>query len=330
LPIGVHPGGFDTWRWPELFALDVSIGAPPDSFFSGGQHWDTPPLHPERLREQGYGYLISCLRHHMRHARFLRVDHVMGLHRLYWIPAGSTATEGVYVGYPALELYAVLLLEARRHGTVLIGEDLGTVPPEVRPAMRRHGLLRTWVLQAALESAPRKSPDAWAKTIPRDSAASLNTHDMVPFAGFVQGVDVALREATGQLAPHQARKARIKRHQALNWLATVDLPGEGCSGTPESESSSSSPFPSAAPSAAPVSGATPLSPVELLVRALHVLGRSRACLLLLSLADLLLETEPQNLPGTVTERPNWRLRCPIGLNQARAWLERAGLFLNRM
>ena len=114
LPLGVHPDGYDVWRERGAFILDASAGAPPDAVFTRGQEWKFPPLHPERIREQGYRYVIAYLRHHLRQAGILRIDHVMGLHRLFCIPNGMEASQGVYLRYPAEELYAILALESHR------------------------------------------------------------------------------------------------------------------------------------------------------------------------------------------------------------------------
>src|SRR5690606_27044500 len=128
LPLGVHPAGYDVWSRRELFAGGASAGSPPDAFFSLGQNWGFPPLRPDALRETGHAYVIDVLRATLRHAGMLRIDHVMALHRLFWIPAGMEARDGVYVRYPAEELYAVHCLESARHAAVIVGEDLGTVP----------------------------------------------------------------------------------------------------------------------------------------------------------------------------------------------------------
>ncbi|HEX4245145.1 MAG TPA: 4-alpha-glucanotransferase, partial [Acidimicrobiales bacterium] len=135
VPVGVHPSGFDPWWQPDAFAPGVSGGAPPDAFFSGGQNWGFPPLHPEGLRHDGYRYLIAQMRHAFRHAAAVRVDHIMGLDRLYWLPEGADGGDGAYVQYRNEEMRAVVALEASRAGTAVVGEDLGTVPDRVRAAM---------------------------------------------------------------------------------------------------------------------------------------------------------------------------------------------------
>ena len=140
LPLGVNSDGYDIWRERDSFALGASAGAPPDLFFSKGQDWGFAPLHPRRIRENGYRYVLDFLRFQMHHARLLRIDHVMGLHRLYWVPHGLAARQGTYVNYPAEEWYAIFSLESHRNRTRLVGENLGTVPPAVNESMARHAL----------------------------------------------------------------------------------------------------------------------------------------------------------------------------------------------
>ena len=178
LPIGVHPSGFDPSFEPESFAVGVEGGAPPDRFFTQGQRWAFPPLHPRGAREQRYRHVVAVLRHAMRHASVLRLDHVMGLHRLYWVPAGADATDGTYVRYRNDELRAIVALEAQRAGAAIVGEDLGTVPEEVRLGMREDRMLRSWVLQFEVTAdAPLPDP-------PELSLASIGTHDLARFATF--------------------------------------------------------------------------------------------------------------------------------------------------
>jgi 4-alpha-glucanotransferase len=180
LPLGVHAAGFDVWRWPDCFVRGASTGAPPDPLALGGQDWGFPPPHPAGIRETRYDYVIAYLRHSMRHAARLRIDHVMGLHRLFVIPRGFPASEGVYVRYPAEELYAILCLESHLQRCELIGENLGTVPAYVNPALDRHDISGTYVVPFEVR------PDAYPPLRPphRDEAAALNTHDLLPFAAW--------------------------------------------------------------------------------------------------------------------------------------------------
>lgn len=210
LPLGVHPDGYDVWRERESFALEANVGAPPDSFFTKGQDWGFAPLNPQRLRETHYRYLLEFLRFQMRHTGLLRMDHVMGLHRLYWIPKGRPASEGAYVQYPAEELYAILCLESHRNKTMLVGENLGTVPPEVNRAMARHHVRETYVFQYEL------GPDL--RPAPRHSVASLNTHDMPTFEAFLRGLDIDDRFDLGLMSRADLRREHRQRKKLVAGL----------------------------------------------------------------------------------------------------------------
>lgn len=212
LPVGTHPAGFDPWWAPGSFATGVEGGAPPDDFFARGQRWGFQPLHPEGIRQDGYRYQISSLRHLMSRAAVVRVDHVMGLHRLYWVPAGRDATDGVYVRYHADELRAVTCLEAHRAGVGVVGEDLGTVPDGVREAMVQDRMLRSWVF----EFEPRDDP-------PELALASLATHDLPRFGTWLDDrPEVAATLAgTGWGGPTAAALDRLAAGPAR--LMMVDL-----------------------------------------------------------------------------------------------------------
>ncbi len=264
-------------RERRLFALDASGGAPPDRIFTVGQDWGSPPLHPDAIRQQGYRYVIDYLRHHMRHATHLRIDHVMGLHRLFWIPRGFEPSEGVYVHYNADELYAILSLESHRQETTIVGENLGTVPPYVDSSMRRHKLHQLYVLQYAI------SPDAPRplRPVPSRSVAALNTHDTPPFRAFVEGLDIEYRRALGLLDEEGAEKERQARRATLGALARFFLGGSG----------------------------TSMSPDELLGACLSFLSAGQARVVLVNLEDLWGETEPQNVPGARDANRFWRRKA---------------------
>lgn len=279
-PLGVHASGFDTWRHRDAFALGVRVGAPPDVFFSSGQDWGFPPPHPAAMRRDGHAYVRACLRHHLQYASHLRLDHIMGLHRLYWIPPGCDARNGVYVRYPFEETYAVLALESHRTGAMLIGENLGTVPAAVQRSMREHGMLGMHVLQYEL---PAGEAPALAQ-VRAESAASLNTHDMRPFAGFWQGLDIDDRIALGVLSEEAAvvdrqERAALRRRLAA-WLRAAGLLDRDDAGVRE------------------------------VIRACLVhLAASPAALVLVNLEDLWAETAAQNVPSTSIEMPNWRRKA---------------------
>ncbi len=274
LPLGVHADGYDTWREREAFAHDASAGAPPDTFFTRGQNWGFPPLHPERVREAGYRYPIRCLRTLMRRAGVMRIDHMMSQHRLYWIPHGMPATDGAYVRYRAEEWYAILTLESRRSGCALVGEDLGTVPAAVRPAMRRHGLLRTAVVQYEVRPDP-SAPLPWAG----GAAAAVNTHDMPPFAAFWRGLDIGDRRRRGLLDENGAAAERTLRAEVRSALARFLGTGSSLDDA-----------------------------ADVLRALLRHLAAGPADLVLVNLEDLWGEILPQNVPGTGAEEPNWRRR----------------------
>ncbi len=187
LSVGAGGASYDVWRHQHSFVSGIDVGAPPDALFRGGQNWALPPLHPQRARQNGHEYFTECVRANMRHAGMLRIDHVMGLHRLYWVPSELGATEGLYVRYPAEELYAILRIEAGRNQCALVGEDLGTVPDSVRPAMSNAGMHRLFVGQFSIQEGGHGPSLAPA---PEDAVASLNTHDTPTFAGWFEAADM--------------------------------------------------------------------------------------------------------------------------------------------
>jgi alpha-1,4-glucan:alpha-1,4-glucan 6-glycosyltransferase/4-alpha-glucanotransferase len=286
LPLGVHPSSYDVWRHRGLFVSGAGAGAPPDPFFVEGQGWGFPPLHPERQREAGYGYLRAVLRGLFAVSGMLRIDHVMGLHRLFWIPDGAPATAGAYVRYPAEEHYAIVCLESHRSRTVLVGENLGTVPPYVDQALGRHGIDRMWVAQFCLTGDPQRA----LETPPEDVLACLDTHDTPTFAGYLLGRDVDRRLRDGLLEPAAEAEERAAR-EALRSALVEDLSESGL-------------VPRKRPSLTDVSRGT-----------LERLAASPARTLLVNLEDLWGEVEQQNEPGTGAERPNWRRKAARSLER---------------
>ncbi len=288
LPLGIHPEGYDIWRERDAFISGISAGAPPDTVFTKGQNWGFPPLHPEKIRNQGYRYFIAYLRHHLRSTGVLRIDHVMGLHRLFCIPEGMSASEGTYVRYHPDELYAILSLESHRSRTVIVGEDLGTVPHYVRPAMKKHGVYRMYVMHYELASADKGKI---LKPIPGDSIASLNTHDMFPFAAVWNETDIEQRAALGLLgraAANRERRLWEERKRALvRLLQTKGFLDK-----------------------------TSASAEEVLKACLAFLSASDAGVVLVNIEDLWFETRPQNIPSTTDDvYPNWRNKARYRLDE---------------
>jgi len=188
LPVGFDPGGFDAWDWQAVLAKGVSIGAPPDPFNLGGQNWGLPPFVPRRLREMRLQPFIATLRAALRHAGGLRIDHVLGLFRLWWVPGDAPADQGAYVRYPVDELLAVLAIESVRAGAIIVGEDLGTVGPGVRAKLAAHGVLST-----RLTPFERRRPHAY----PRSVLAAITNHDLPTIAGAWTGRDLGDQRAAG-------------------------------------------------------------------------------------------------------------------------------------
>ncbi|HEX8199720.1 MAG TPA: 4-alpha-glucanotransferase [Isosphaeraceae bacterium] len=282
-PIGVDLSSFDVWRHREIFALGASVGCPPDSVFTKGQDWGFPPPHPQWQREQHYQYLIAAVKNHFRYADALRIDHVMGLHRLYWIPGGLDATAGAFVTYPEEEILAILSVESHRRRAWLVGENLGTVPVQIERAMKRHAVHGMYVVQYELRPGRRPLPEP-----PHAVVASVNTHDMPPFAAHWQGLDIADRLDLGLLDAAGAA-AEGRNREALRQSVVAYLRGLGLLRPEEDD------------------------PAAVLRACWAVLAGSEAHVVLLNVEDFWLETEPQNTPNTCAERPNWRRKLRHGL-----------------
>jgi 4-alpha-glucanotransferase len=285
LPLGVHPYSYDVWRERDVFVSDVTGGCPPDVVFTHGQNWGFSPLHPEAIRMQGYRYCLDYLRHQFRQTGLLRIDHVMGLHRFFWIPKGLEPRQGVYVRYAAEELYALLNLESHRHQVCIVGENLGTVPTYVNRTMTRHRLYSMYVVQYELTPKSKGT----LRRVPQHTVASLNTHDMPPFAAYWQGLDITDRLEQGLLDAVEARREQRARqilHRALQqFLHKHGLLTESNTDLP-----------------------------AVLNACLAFLSGSPAQVVLVNLEDLWLETQPQNFPGTREERPNWQRKTRYSLD----------------
>lgn len=287
LAIGSAGHGSDSWAFSDLFLQGVDVGAAPDDYAAGGQNWGFPPVSPRQLTDDGYRYWILLVRSALRHAGALRIDHVMGLFRQYWIPAGCKGSDGAYVRFPADDLLGILALESRRAGALVIGEDLGTVPRGLPEILRRWGILSTRVLYFE-----RSSRGAFhrAKHYEKNALVSANTHDMIPLAGFWQGTDLAIRRAVGLV--HAGEKAAQTRERARARRSLVRmLRAEG------------------------VLKKTQMQDETELRRAVYeFLSRTPAALLGVSVDDLVGETSPVNVPGLDADQfPSWKRkqRLPV-------------------
>ena len=273
LAVGVHPDGYDPWSRQSLFADGMSVGAPPDAGFPSGQDWGFSPVLPDASRREGHQYLAASIAHQARLAGVLRVDHIMALTRLYWIPHGMGLAEGTYVSYPAEELFAILTLESHRHHCEVVGENLGNVPPDINKALPRHRIWGMYLAQFQ-DWSGKGSGSPPAPPTDRD-VALIGTHDTPTFAGWLAGNDIGERVRYGLLAEQTAPSVRTERSQAGEALARrFDRADD---------------------------------PRALLADLLEWLGRSESPLVVPWLEDLWLEDEGVNLPGTPSSvRPNWQ------------------------
>ena len=291
LAVGVDADGADAWALADVLATGVSIGAPPDNFTPRGQDWGLPPWRPDRLAATGYAPLRDMLRAVLSHADGLRIDHVAGLWRLWWIPPGDGPDRGTYVHYDAETMLAVLALEAHRAEATVVGEDLGTVEPEVTQALADNGMLGcavAWFTRdQEAEGEPLLAPQRW----PERAAASISTHDLPTAAGFLRGEHVRARADLGLLDDVAGEQANADRERA-EWLAL--LTSEGLLAADQTDDESA------------------------IILAMHrFLAATPSRLKLVSPYDVIGEIRQPNLPGTVDEYPNWRLPLAETFEQLR-------------
>lgn len=279
-----------------MYALEAGIGAPPDDFNLNGQDWGLPPLVPERLRDAAYAPFIATLRHNMRHAGALRIDHVMGLMRLYWVPPGGTPADGTYVSYPLDDLLGILALESQRNRCLVIGEDLGTVPDQVRQALRPLGVLSYRLLYFA-----READGAFLRPAdyPAQALVAASTHDLPTLRGYWQGHDLDVRRTLDLFPSQEVREQQIVARARDRARLLMALEREGL--LPPGLSV----HPVAVPDMTPE-----------LAAAIHVLvARTPAKVMMIQPEDVLGQVEQANLPGTTDQHPNWRRKLPLNLEE---------------
>jgi 4-alpha-glucanotransferase len=277
LAVGVHPEGADAWGLADALARRVTVGAPPDQYNQLGQDWSQPPWRPDRLEELGYAPYRDMLRSVLRHAGGIRIDHVIGLFRLWWVPEGLPASEGTYVRYDHEALIGILALEAHRAGALVVGEDLGVVEPWVRVYLRERGILGTSILWFEKDAGNRPLP---AESYRELCLATVTTHDLPPTAGYLAGEHIDLRHELGLLTRPVEQERMIDeaaRAEVLDMLVERGLMQPGASRTD-------------------------------VVEALHrFLSWTPARLLGVAVPDLTGDHRAMNQPGTDEEYPNWRL-----------------------
>ena len=278
LAVGVDPAGADTWLLPGDLATGATVGAPPDPFGQLGQDWGFPPFRPGRLAETAYQPFRQVVRASLEHGGGLRVDHVMGLFRLWWVPAGLGPVNGTYVSYDHEAMLRVLVLEAARTGAMVVGEDLGTVEPEVRRALDGAGVLGSavlWFTREKDEITPLP-PARWRER----AVASVSTHDLPTAYGFLADEQVRVRAELGQLdRPVEEERTRV-REERERLLAMMRAEGLARPGAPDS---------------------------EVVLDMYRLLARTPSAIVLAMPADAVGDRRQPNLPGTLDQYPNWRL-----------------------
>ncbi len=281
LAVGVHPDGADAWALKRVLAAGIHVGAPPDAFNQQGQDWSQPPWRPDALAETGYAPWRDLVRAVIRHGGGLRIDHILGLFRLWWVTSPERPTEGTYVRYDHEALIGILVLEASRAGVVVVGEDLGTVEPWVRDYLTERGVLGTSVLWFERDANGNPlSPERWRELC----LATVTTHDLPPTAGYLAGDHVELRDRLGLLTRPVAEELAVDEAERDSWLNA--LRERHLLGNADGD-------------------------VERIVEALHrYVAHTPAKLVGVALTDAVGERRTQNQPGTTDEYPNWRV--PLG------------------
>ncbi|NOZ24663.1 MAG: 4-alpha-glucanotransferase [Nitrospirae bacterium] len=292
LAVGSLAEGSDVWANQGIFAMDVDVGAPPDNFSLRGQNWGFPPLIPARLRAQGYEFFIQIIRKNLGHAGAIRIDHALGLFRLYWIPRGIQPQDGLYVRYPYEDLLRIISLESMRNRVVVIAEDLGTVGEEVRETLQRFGMLSYRLLYYEKDPATGEflPPEAY----PDMAVTSVTTHDLPTISGFWTGRDIEVKRALNLYPDEKAYLLDLSNRQAdrqrlLRALAREGLLPPGIQADPER---------------------LPGMTEELRLAVYRYLAMTPSKLLTVNLDDILGTEDQQNLPSTVDEYPNWRQKAP--------------------
>lgn len=289
LAVGVDPCGADAWMLQDVLASDVTVGAPPDSFNQQGQDWALPPWRPGDLARAGYAPLRQMITAVLGRGGGVRVDHVMGLFRLWWIPAGVDPGQGAYVSYDAEAMLDVVCDAAAAHGGIVVGEDLGTVEPAVRQALSRRGVLGSavlWFERIDDDPAGRPKPVAAWRT---DTVASVSTHDLPTAAGFLTGEHVRVRDELGLLGRPVAEEWAAYEEERAGLLGALVEEG--------------------------VLSSVDATTDEVVVAMHAYLGRTPSRIVLVSPYDVVGETRQPNLPGTTDAYPNWRLPLPLSLEE---------------
>ena len=298
LAVSVDVGGAEAWHCQDVYAMRARIGSPPDDFNFKGQDWGLPPWNPQQLREKAYAPFIALLRQNMRTAGALRIDHVMALKRLFWVPPGKLPEEGAYVFYPFKELLGILALESQRNCCLVIGEDLGTVPDDVREALQPLGVLSYQLFYFEKTADGNFKPPQDLKP---QALVAVTTHDLPTLSGYWLGLDLELRNQldlfpTAELFKNQVSARSEDRARLLMALERENLLPAGMSSCSE---------------------AVPEMTTELTIAIHRYLARTPSQLMIVQLEDMLGQLEQVNLPGTTDQYPNWCRKLSLDLESWR-------------
>jgi len=308
IAVGSIASGSDVWAYPDLFARGVSVGAPLDDFNPSGQNWGFPPIMPERLRESGYAFFIETIRRNMRHAGAIRIDHALGLFRLFWIPDGASPLDGAYVRCSTEELLRIIALESVRNETIVIGEDLGTFSDDMRETLQRFRLLsfRLLYFERYYPDPNFRRPEHY----PEMAIAAVTTHDLPTLAGFWIGRDIDIKEGL-HLFPDPSRIPAYRderRHDRTLLIRALKERGFLRYDFPEAPDD------------------VPEMTVELTLATYVYLARTPSKMLNVMVDDLMGLVSQQNLPGTVNQHPNWVQKTAWQIEELseRSWLRAFG------
>jgi (1->4)-alpha-D-glucan 1-alpha-D-glucosylmutase len=300
LAIGVAEGGGATWTHRGLYALDANVGAPPDDFNRLGQNWGLPPWIPHQLTALAYAPFVETLRANMRYSGALRKDHIMGLYRLFWVPRGQSAAEGAYVRYPFEDMLGILALESQRNQCLVVGEDLGTVPNEVREALQPMKVMSTRLLYFERRDDGRLKPP---QEYPVDAVAAVTTHDLPTLAGFWQGLDIDLRDGLHLFPDEEVRNRQIVERAADRAQLLVALESQGV-------------LPVLSEGTGLHQVSFPEMTAELAAAVYTYLAQAPSKLLLVQMEDAFGVRQQPNLPGAADDAyPSWRLKLPLNLEE---------------
>jgi len=300
LAIGSLSGGSDAWTYQEVVADRADVGAPPDDFSPDGQKWGFPPLIPEKLKDNAYELFIQTMRRSMKHGRAIRIDHALGLFRLFWIPDGMTPEDGAYVACSSDELLRIIALESTLNQTMVIAEDLGTIGEHVRDNLKRFQMLsyRLFYFERNYPDPSFLSPEKY----PHMALCAVTTHDLPTLYGYWRGRDIETRRSVGKYLNEAQWEQQVQDRERDKRLILTALKSQGII---------TDDFPSDP-------DMIPEMTTELCLAIYKYLALSPCKLLLVSLDDIIGTLDQQNMPGTVDSYPNWMQKSPVALEEIRA------------